>query len=103
MAGRPETGYRPNEGGWALFIEGFGSILRAGGEFSFCCLCSIPYGTTITPFIYRRFEKTYRTLILAETWLDLQAYKVKLLAWVRGLFTVGMGLEGARRAAAGLA
>ena len=49
----------------------------------------------------RRFEKMYRTLILVETWMDLQAYNVKTLAWIRGLWT--MGFEGAHKAAAGLA
>lgn len=48
-----------------------------------------------------RFEKMYRTLIMVETWMDLQAYKVKTLAWLHGLWT--MGFEGARKAAAGLA
>ncbi|KIM91824.1 hypothetical protein PILCRDRAFT_809790 [Piloderma croceum F 1598] len=48
-----------------------------------------------------RFEKMYRTLILVETWMDLQALNVKTLAWIRGLWT--MGFEGAHKAAAGLA
>ena len=49
----------------------------------------------------RKFEKMYRTLILVETWMDLQARNVKTLAWIRGLWT--MGFEGAHKAAAGLA
>jgi len=49
----------------------------------------------------RRFEKMYRTLIMVETWMDLQAYRVKTFAWLHGLWT--MGFEGARKAAAGLA
>lgn len=38
---------------------------------------------------------------MVETWMDLQAYKVKTVAWLRGLWT--KGFEGARKAAAGLA
>lgn len=34
--------------------------------------------------------------------MDLQAYLVQMRAWVRGLFTVG-GLDGAHKAAAGIA
>lgn len=50
----------------------------------------------------RQFEKTYRALILVETWMDLQAFRVKTLAWLRGLYMIG-GFEGAHKAAAGLA
>jgi aarF domain-containing kinase len=54
-----------------------------------------------TRAMLRKFEKMYRTLIMVETWMDLQAYKVKTVAWLRGLWT--KGFEGARKAAAGLA
>lgn len=59
------------------------------------------FASHITNFHCRRFEKMYRTLVMVETWMDLQAYKVKTLAWIRGLWT--MGFEGAHKAAAGLA
>ncbi len=51
---------------------------------------------------YRRYEKMYRSLEFTEWWMDMGARAVTAKAWVRGLFTVG-GLQGAHRAAAGLA
>lgn len=60
-----------------------------------CYTCSIRHDNS------RKFEKMYRTLIIVETWMDVQAYKVKTLDWIRGLWT--MGFEGAHKAAAGLA
>ncbi|KZT10976.1 ABC1-domain-containing protein [Laetiporus sulphureus 93-53] len=48
------------------------------------------------------YQKMYRSLVLAETWMDLEAYLIKTKAWVWGLFAVG-GLQGAHLAAAGLA
>ena len=51
---------------------------------------------------HRRFETSYRPLILAETWMDLQAELIKFKAWMRGLILVG-GFSGAHQAAAGLA
>jgi len=48
------------------------------------------------------FEKTYRKLVMVETAMDLQASAVKAVSWLRGLWTIG-GLEGAHKAAAGLA
>ena len=50
----------------------------------------------------RRYERMYRSLEFAEWWMDTGARLVTAKAWVRGLFTVG-GLQGAHRAAAGLA
>ncbi|KZP34641.1 ABC1-domain-containing protein [Athelia psychrophila] len=47
------------------------------------------------------FTKLYRSLILAETWMDLQAKQKQTYAWLRGLCT--KGFEGAHKAAAGLA
>jgi len=52
-------------------------------------------------FPFRRYEKTYRSIVVAETLMDFRAYMVKTFAWLRGLSSTG--LEGARRAAAGLA
>ena len=52
--------------------------------------------------ILRRYEKMYRSLELVEWWMDTSARMVVVKAWVRGLFTVG-GLQGAHKAAAGLA
>ncbi|CCM01156.1 uncharacterized protein FIBRA_03204 [Fibroporia radiculosa] len=49
-----------------------------------------------------RYERTYRSLTLAEIWMDFRAYTVKTKAWVWGLYAVG-GLQGAHKAAAGLA
>ncbi|KAI0666582.1 ABC1-domain-containing protein [Trametes maxima] len=49
-----------------------------------------------------RYEKMYRSIELAEWWMDTGARAVTAKAWVRGLFTVG-GLQGAHKAAAGLA
>ncbi|KAI0644509.1 ABC1-domain-containing protein [Trametes meyenii] len=49
-----------------------------------------------------RYEKMYRSIELAEWWMDTGARVVTAKAWVRGLFTVG-GLQGAHKAAAGLA
>ncbi|KAI0785656.1 ABC1 family-domain-containing protein [Abortiporus biennis] len=49
-----------------------------------------------------RYEKSYNSLVLAETILDLRASLIKTKAWVRGLLTAG-GLRGAHEAAAGLA
>lgn len=48
------------------------------------------------------YQKMYRSLAAAETWMDLEAYLVKTKAWVWGLYAVG-GLQGAHKAAAGLA
>ncbi|KAI0656665.1 ABC1-domain-containing protein [Cubamyces menziesii] len=53
-------------------------------------------------WVWWRYEKMYRSLELAEWWMDTGARLVTAKAWVRGLFTVG-GLQGAHRAAAGLA
>lgn len=50
---------------------------------------------------YRRFEKSYTQLIVAETLMDLQAYGVKTRAWIHGMWAEGF--DGAHRAAAGLA
>lgn len=44
----------------------------------------------------------YTSLVVAETWMDLEAYLVKTKAWLWGLYAVG-GLQGAHIAAAGLA
>ena len=44
----------------------------------------------------------YTRLVVAETLMDLQAYLVKTKAWLWGLYAVG-GLQGAHKAAAGLA
>ena len=49
----------------------------------------------------RRYEMTYRPIVLAERWMDFQAQMVILRAWVRGLVLVG-GFAGAHQAAAGL-
>ena len=57
---------------------------------------------SFSSFRSRRYEKMYRSLELAEWWMDTGARLVTAKAWVRGLFTVG-GLQGAHRAAAGLA
>ena len=51
---------------------------------------------------YRHYEKMYRSLELVEWWMDTSARMVVVKAWVRGLLTVG-GLQGAHKAAAGLA
>ncbi|ETW80424.1 hypothetical protein HETIRDRAFT_320637 [Heterobasidion irregulare TC 32-1] len=48
-----------------------------------------------------KYEKLYRSLIIVETFMDLQAYARKTAAWARGLW--GKGFEGAHLAAAGLA
>ncbi|EPT04979.1 hypothetical protein FOMPIDRAFT_1112480 [Fomitopsis schrenkii] len=48
------------------------------------------------------YERMYTSLVVAETWMDLQAYLVKTKAWLWGLYAVG-GLQGAHIAAAGLA
>ncbi|OSD01357.1 ABC1-domain-containing protein [Trametes coccinea BRFM310] len=53
-------------------------------------------------WVWWRYEKMYRSLEFAEWWMDTGASMVTAKAWVRGLFTVG-GLQGAHRAAAGLA
>ncbi|KAL1945968.1 hypothetical protein VTO73DRAFT_1970 [Trametes versicolor] len=53
-------------------------------------------------WVWWRYEKMYRSLEFAEWWMDTGARAVTAKAWVRGLFTVG-GLQGAHRAAAGLA
>lgn len=55
----------------------------------------------LTIFLGRHFTKLYRSLILAETWMDLQAKQKQTYAWLRGLCT--KGFEGAHKAAAGLA
>ncbi|TFY83696.1 hypothetical protein EWM64_g309 [Hericium alpestre] len=47
------------------------------------------------------YEKVYRSLIVAETFLDLQAYLRMTTAWILGLWA--KGFEGAHKAAAGLA
>ncbi|KAI0092979.1 ABC1-domain-containing protein [Irpex rosettiformis] len=52
--------------------------------------------------VTRRFETTYRPIVLTEAWMDFQAELVILRAWVRGLVLVG-GFAGAHQAAAGLA
>lgn len=44
----------------------------------------------------------YRSLELAEWWMDTEARAVLAKAWLRGLITMG-GLQGAHKAAAGLA
>ncbi|KAH9935550.1 ABC1 family-domain-containing protein [Fomitopsis serialis] len=48
------------------------------------------------------YQRMYSTLVIAETYMDLQAYLVKTKAWLWGLYAVG-GLQGAHRAASGLA
>ncbi|KAH9839449.1 ABC1-domain-containing protein [Rhodofomes roseus] len=48
------------------------------------------------------YQRMYSTLVIAETWMDLQAYMVKTKAWLWGLYAVG-GLQGAHKAASGLA
>ncbi|CDO77712.1 hypothetical protein BN946_scf184969.g63 [Trametes cinnabarina] len=53
-------------------------------------------------WVWWRYEKMYRSLEFAEWWMDTGASLVTAKAWIRGLFTVG-GLQGAHRAAAGLA
>lgn len=50
---------------------------------------------------HRRFQKTYRGLVFAETAMDVQASAVKAAFWMRGLWAMG-GFEGAHKAAAGL-
>ncbi|KAJ7579222.1 ABC1 family-domain-containing protein [Mycena floridula] len=47
------------------------------------------------------YERTYTSMVLMESILDVQAFALKRAAWLRGLAT--MGFEGARKAAAGLA
>ncbi|PFH51495.1 hypothetical protein AMATHDRAFT_142374 [Amanita thiersii Skay4041] len=47
-----------------------------------------------------RYERTYSTMVMVETILDLQGLVVKLSAWFKGLTT--RGLTGAHRAASGL-
>lgn len=54
----------------------------------------------LTKVCFRRFEKTYRRLVIGEFVMDTQASAVKAVSWVRGLRG---GLEGAHKAAAGLA
>ena len=49
----------------------------------------------------RKYEKLYKSLVLVETMMDMQAYVRMTLAWVRGFWW--KGFEGAHRAAAGLA
>lgn len=49
-----------------------------------------------------RFEKNYRKLVLVETMMDFKGRMVLLQAWLRGLYEAG-GLEGAHKAAAGVA
>ncbi|KIP08381.1 hypothetical protein PHLGIDRAFT_69413 [Phlebiopsis gigantea 11061_1 CR5-6] len=49
-----------------------------------------------------QFERSYRPIILVETWMDVTAEMVKWKAWLRGLILVG-GFSGAHKAAAGLA
>ncbi|KAL6310320.1 ABC1-domain-containing protein [Sparassis latifolia] len=51
---------------------------------------------------YWGYRKMYTSLVLAETWMDVEASLVKFKAWLWGLFVVG-GLQGAHKAAAGLA
>ncbi|KAI0744860.1 ABC1-domain-containing protein [Earliella scabrosa] len=53
-------------------------------------------------WVWWRYEKMYRSLELAEWWMDTGARLVTAKAWMRGLFTQG-GLQGAHMAAAGLA
>ncbi|KAI1785187.1 ABC1-domain-containing protein [Ganoderma leucocontextum] len=52
--------------------------------------------------VWWRYEKMYRSLEFVEWWMDTSARMVMVKAWVRGLLTVG-GLQGAHKAAAGLA
>ncbi|KAH9949006.1 ABC1-domain-containing protein [Amylocystis lapponica] len=65
-------------------------------------------GITSLPLLYDYFwgwwgyQKMYRSLRLAEMWMDMKAYTVQMEAWVWGLYAVG-GLKGAHQAAAGLA
>lgn len=49
----------------------------------------------------RKFEKSYTHIVIAETFMDLQAYGVKTKAWLKGLWK--RGFKGAHQAAAGLA
>ncbi|KAI0737629.1 ABC1-domain-containing protein [Daedaleopsis nitida] len=53
-------------------------------------------------WVWWRYEKMYRSIELVEWWMDTGARLVTAKAWVRGLLTVG-GLQGAHKAAAGLA
>jgi aarF domain-containing kinase len=43
----------------------------------------------------------YSQIVIAETFMDLQAYAVKTRAWLKGLWK--QGFVGAHQAAAGLA
>lgn len=63
---------------------------------------SIPLCDCVDRGVCRRFETTYRPIIMAETWMDFQGEMVKVKAWMRGLLLVG-GFAGAHKAAAGLA
>ncbi|TFK85017.1 ABC1-domain-containing protein [Polyporus arcularius HHB13444] len=53
-------------------------------------------------WVWWRYEKMYRSIELAEWWMDTGARMVTTKAWIRGLVTEG-GLQGAHKAAAGLA
>jgi hypothetical protein len=67
------------------------------------CMCSFTSLSVwrMTERRLSRYETTYRSIVVVETVMDIQAYLVKINAWLRGLSRTG--LKGARRAAAGLA
>lgn len=75
------------------------NTLPAGGEEQ-CTLSKFPVVALMSNLL-RKFEKAYRRLILVETWMDLQAFSVKMIAWTRGLYR--KGFAGAHLAASGLA
>ncbi|THH05523.1 hypothetical protein EW146_g9881 [Bondarzewia mesenterica] len=59
-------------------------------------------GTLVEYFVcWWKFEKLYRSLIILETFMDIQAHVRQTGAWIRGLWN--KGFEGAHKAAAGLA
>lgn len=65
--------------------------------------CAAPsFADRVLNMVHRRYEKMYRSIELAEWWMDTGARMVTTKAWIRGLITQG-GLQGAHKAAAGLA
>ncbi|OCH84899.1 ABC1-domain-containing protein [Obba rivulosa] len=71
------------------------SAMREKGLMSISLLCNYFSG-------WWRYQKMDKSLRLTELWMDWTASMVQMKAWVWGLFAVG-GLEGAHKAAAGLA
>ena len=67
-----------------------------------CVLTCCMLGICANDGCYRRYEKMFRSLELVEWWMDTSARLVTTKAWMRGLLTGG-GLQGAHKAAAGLA